>query len=257
MSRGAAEALPFEVDDSLLDRTALGLVVLANEQTTERELQLIAAATGAVDVYTARTPGAVIATPERLAALEREIEQTASWISIGPELRCVALACTAGAMVIGEERMSTLLAGAHPRAATTNPLTAAIAGLRALGAARVALITPYREPVHGAMRDHLEQNGIAVAAHGSFQHEDYDEVSRISVASLRAAAERLLDAGPVDAVFLSCTSLRAVDAIESLEQALGTPVVSSNQALAWHALRLAGRDEAVPGFGRLLRTALP
>nr|WP_246344507.1 aspartate/glutamate racemase family protein [Conexibacter arvalis] len=153
--------------------------------------------------------------------------------------------------------MSTLLAGAHPRAATTNPLTAAIAGLRALGAARVALITPYREPVHGAMRDHLEQNGIAVAAHGSFQHEDYDEVSRISVASLRAAAERLLDAGPVDAVFLSCTSLRAVDAIESLEQALGTPVVSSNQALAWHALRLAGRDEAVPGFGRLLRTALP
>lgn len=256
MSRRTVEPLPFEVDDSLLERTALGLVVLANEQTAEHELQLIAAAAGAVDLYTARTPGAVIATLERLAALEREIEQTASWISIGPQLRAVALACTAGAMVIGERRMSTLLERAHPEAAATNPLTAAIAGLRALGAARVALITPYREPVHGAMRDHLERHEIAVVADGSFRHEDYDEVSRISAAALEAAAARLLEAGPVDAVFLSCTSLRAVAAIEALEQALGTAVVSSNQALAWHALRLAGRDDAVPGFGRLLRTAL-
>jgi maleate isomerase len=30
-------------------------------------------------------------------------------------------------------------------------------------------------------------------------------------------------------------------------------VVTSNQAMAWHALRLAGHVEPVAGFGRLLR----
>ena len=37
-----------------------------------------------------------------------------------------------------------------------------------------------------------------------------------------------------------------------LEAALGKPVVSSNQALAWDCLRQAGCDATVEGFGRLL-----
>jgi maleate isomerase len=33
-------------------------------------------------------------------------------------------------------------------------------------------------------------------------------------------------------------------------------VISSNQALAWHALRIAGYKDPVPNFGRLLRSQL-
>jgi len=36
---------------------------------------------------------------------------------------------------------------------------------------------------------------------------------------------------------------------------LGKPVISSNQACLWRALRLAGVSEPVAGFGRLLREA--
>jgi maleate isomerase len=39
--------------------------------------------------------------------------------------------------------------------------------------------------------------------------------------------------------------------IETLERDLGKPVISSNQAMMWHALRSAGIREAVPGFGKL------
>ena len=54
-----------------------------------------------------------------------------------------------------------------------------------------------------------------------------------------------------DAVFISCTALRTADVIEDIEAALGKPIVTSNQALAWHALRLMGYEDSVPGLGRL------
>jgi maleate isomerase len=54
-------------------------------------------------------------------------------------------------------------------------------------------------------------------------------------------------------VLLSGTGLPTVAVLEMLERDLGKPVISSNQACLWHALRLAGVREAIPGFGRLLR----
>jgi maleate isomerase len=54
---------------------------------------------------------------------------------------------------------------------------------------------------------------------------------------------------------VSCTAIRSGAAIGGLEAELGVPVVTSNQALAWHALRALGLRERVDGFGRLLRAA--
>ena len=54
-----------------------------------------------------------------------------------------------------------------------------------------------------------------------------------------------------DAIFVSCTSLRTFGIIEQLESELARPVVSSNQALAWHLLRLGGIGDAIPELGRL------
>jgi maleate isomerase len=68
------------------------------------------------------------------------------------------------------------------------------------------------------------------------------------------AAALDLGANPgVDAVFVACTSLRVADSVERLERRLDKPVSSSNHALAWHALRLAGWSAQVPGYGRLMQ----
>jgi maleate isomerase len=56
-----------------------------------------------------------------------------------------------------------------------------------------------------------------------------------------------------DAVLLSGTGLPTVRILETLEQDLNKPVLSSNQASLWRALRLAGVRQVVPGFGSLLR----
>ena len=55
-----------------------------------------------------------------------------------------------------------------------------------------------------------------------------------------------------DAVLLSGTGLPTVGVLEMLERDLGKPVISSNQASLWRALRMAGVREPVAGFGRLL-----
>jgi maleate isomerase len=58
-----------------------------------------------------------------------------------------------------------------------------------------------------------------------------------------------------DGYFLSCTNTTQIEAIEELEAALGKPVVSSNQAVLWGALkRLKPRlgEVAMPHLGRLM-----
>ena len=55
----------------------------------------------------------------------------------------------------------------------------------------------------------------------------------------------------VDAVFVACTNLRIAETIHSLEKQLGKPVTSSNHAMAWHALHLAGLSHSQKGWGRL------
>jgi maleate cis-trans isomerase len=55
-----------------------------------------------------------------------------------------------------------------------------------------------------------------------------------------------------DAIVLSCTEMRSVEAIARLENEVGKPVISSNQAMAFQALQLAGIGDAVAGFGQLL-----
>ncbi|MDE0665932.1 MAG: hypothetical protein OXH67_10090, partial [Acidimicrobiaceae bacterium] len=59
-----------------------------------------------------------------------------------------------------------------------------------------------------------------------------------------------------DAVFVSCTSLRLLASVEGLESEVGVPVVSSNMALFWHLLRLAGIADRIDGLGRIFTRQL-
>lgn len=54
-------------------------------------------------------------------------------------------------------------------------------------------------------------------------------------------------------MFISCTGIDALDVIEALEQDLGKPVVTSNQAAYWMCFKMAGIGEPIEGYGRLLR----
>jgi len=244
------ERIPFEVDAGVAARARIGVIVLASDHTVEHELRRVLDLPG-VAFYEARILNDATITPETLRQMEGRIAQTAGLILPGVPLDVVCYGCTSATMVIGEERVFELIASARPEARVTTPITAAFAAFRALDVRRIGVLTPYRDDINRFMRDYIQARGFAVPVFGSFNEENDNRVACISPASIRAA---LLDIGRrdgVDAVFVSCTSLRLAEVAAEVEAELGKPVTSSNHAMAWHALRLAGIDSRLTRFGRL------
>lgn len=248
--------LPHRLDAGIAARARLGLIVLATDQTIEHEWRRIMAGLDGVALYESRIWNDAKITPETLRAMEARIADCAAVIMPGLPLRVVAFGCTSAAMVIGEEGVFARIREARPEARGTTPVTAAFAAFRAFGAQRIAVLTPYRDDVNQAVRRYIEARGFAVPVFGSFNEEDDLRAARIDVASIRDAAVELGRDPRVDAVFVSCTSLRVAEVAREIEAVLGKPVTSSNHAMAWHSLRLAGIDDRLPQWGRLFELPL-
>lgn len=243
--------IPFTLDGGIATRAALGLIVLATDHTMEHEWRAIIGGLPEVAFYESRLYNAPEVNETTLAAMEKDIAPATALILPGDRLDVVAFGCTSGAMVIGEDKVFAHIREARPGIACTTPITGAVEGLKALGARRIALLTPYIDRINRAMRAYMEARGFQVPVMGSFNHEDDNEVARISTTSIRDAAIELGREPSVDAVFVSCTSLRVAEIAAEIEAAIGKPVTSSNHAMAWHALRLARVPDRLPQFGRL------
>jgi maleate isomerase len=226
--------MPYELDAGIGDRAKIGLIVLATDQTIEYECQKLLDIPG-VALYQSRIANSPTITPETLAAMEAGMTEAARVILPGLPLDVVAYGCTSGAMVIGVENVHARIREAKPGVACTTPMEATFAACRALGAKRICFIPPYVDEINRNMRRYIIEQGFEVPVMGSWN---------------------IADDNAVDAVFVSCTNVRLTDQVEALEAELGKPVTSSNHATAWHALRLAGIEDEVPGYGRLFRTPL-
>jgi maleate isomerase len=244
--------IPFELDGGIASRAAIGLMVLATDHTIEHEWRKMLAIDG-VAFYESRLFNSNDITPQSLAAMEGLLTEAARVIRPGERLDVMAYGCTSGSMVIGEDKVFARIREARPGISCTTPITAAFAAFQALGVKRIALLTPYIDSINQMMRRYIEARGYAVPVMGSFNHGDDGEVARITPASIEAAALELGRHPEVDAVFVSCTSLRVAEYVEGMESRLKKPITASNHAMAWHALRLAGVKDARPGFGRLFR----
>lgn len=243
--------IPYKLGKEYGYRGAIGLIVLAVDSTMEQEFRQILPQEG-IALYANRIPFSNQVTRETLAALESDIVKSAELIHPGRRLDVLAFGCTSGTIVIGKDKVFAKLREVRPDIACTTPMVAGVEGCKALGIRRLALLTPYIEEINRMVREFIENHGLEVPVMGSFNNPNDDEVARIAPESLRDA---ILDLGreDVEAVFVSCSSLQVTPVIEECEAKLGKPVMSSNQAMAWHSLRLAGYTDPIPSFGRLLR----
>jgi len=242
--------MPFSMDAGIAHRAAIGVIVLATDQTIEHEYRKIFQIDG-VALYQSRIANSSDINPTTLAKMEQGMTEAAALIRPGMPMDVIAYGCTSGTVVIGEETVFRRMHEAWPTAKCTTPITGAIAGFKAMGVKRIALLTPYIDSVNRLFRTFVQDRGIEVPVIGSFNHENDNEVARISGDSIRRAALELGKHPSVDAVFVSCTSIRLAEVAKDLEAELGKPVTSSNHAMAWHCLRLAGITEPMPQWGRL------
>lgn len=245
------EHLPFQADRGIASRARIGLLVLATDFTIEHEWRRIMTGLDGVALYQSRILNDNQITPETLRAMEPRIAAATDVILPGNSLDVVAYGCTSASMAIGEERVFERIRSVRPDAKCTTPITAAFAAFRALKAKRIGVLTPYRADVNRIVAGYIRARGFEVPVFGSFNEPDDGKVSRITPASIRASVDILLKTAPVDAVFVSCTSVRLAEAAAAIEAETGVPVTSSNHAMAWHALRLAGVNDSLPQWGRL------
>ncbi|WP_432471491.1 maleate cis-trans isomerase family protein [Amphritea sp. HPY] len=231
-------------------RVRIGLVQLATDYTLENDWHQLVG--DEVELYSTRMPYSSEINPTVLRSMENDIGTAAALVAPGQELDVMAYGCTAASMLIGDAQIAAQLTQQRPGLPATNPWNACKAALHHLQAKRIAVLTPYTSDVNLPLFEALEQEGFNVAAFGAFQLTKDTEIPSVHPTSIEAAVKDLLANTQVDAVFLSCTNLRAMQILDKLEQQFGLPMVSSNQAMFWHALRLADSQLTFTGFGRLL-----
>ncbi|MBX2868452.1 MAG: aspartate/glutamate racemase family protein [Acidiferrobacterales bacterium] len=245
------EHLPYEVDHGIAERAKVGLIVLATDYTIEHEWRQIFQNVPGVALYQSRILNEDVVTPETLRAMEPRITACTEVITPGTPLDVVAYGCTSASMAIGEERVFDHIRKAEPEAACTTPITAAFAAFEAFKAKRIGVLTPYSADVNRIVAKYIADRGYVVPVFGSFNEERDSIVSRITPDSIERGVREIVLHAEVDAVFVSCTSVRLVEACAQLEASLGIPLTSSNHAMAWHGLRLAGVEDRLPQLGSL------
>jgi maleate isomerase len=230
-------------------RGRIGLIIPSSNRLSEP--QLTRHSPPGVQFHTTRLrmTGAYHAPP--LETLER-VRGAAAMLA-DAKVDLILFHCTANSMEGGpgaDDAIAATIREATGVPATTTA-TAVMAALRALDVRRFVLLSPYSDATNAHEVHFLEGNGFEVlAAHGLNLPSSDAYISYPPAAWYERVMERLDERA--DGYFLSCTNIRAFEIIEQLEAATGKPVVASNQASLWHALRLIGVPDAVPGLGRLL-----
>jgi maleate isomerase len=229
----------------------LGLIVLQVDETIEPEFRRLLSP--ATTLHVSRIASGAELTPETIAEMEAHLPAAAGLLPPAARFDAVGYACTSGTTLIGAARVAELVGSACTTRTVTDPLTASLRAMQALGARRIGFVSPYVEAVAAPMQAAFEAAGLGVPRAVSFGEEVEACVARIDPASVADAAREVAGQGAVDLVFLSCTNLRTLDVIDALEADLGIPVISSNLALAWDMARRAGATLAPGAPGRLLR----
>ena len=167
--------------------------------------------------------------------------------------------CTSGSFMKGEEfnqgLSRHLSENSGVRVITT--ATAVKNGLSALGLKSVCLVTPYPENRNVWAKTWLSSLGVTVVE--TIRLLPSNESQTVTNAEICRLLPELVYAGikvyrfpKVDGLLLSCTNLRTIEIIEVLEEDFGVPVITSNQASLWAALREVGYRRPIQGYGRLL-----
>ncbi len=235
-------------------RARIGVIVPPTNTVNEAEWNRMAPE--GVTIHSARMPLHTDTTSKagKRALLDDLRKASADLAQAGVDV--IAYGCTAGSMVSPITELSDFMTQTVgvPAVTTAGALVDALA---ALGARRISVATPYHDALNEHERNFLAEHGFETLAltglgYGANGPEEYKCIARVPTDRVYALA-RSVDREEADAILISCTDLATLEVIPRLENELGKPAVSSNQATFWAALRAAGLDLRFDEYGELLR----
>jgi maleate isomerase len=202
-------------------------------------------------------------TPEQLRAMNAQAERAATELA-DARPGVVATACLVAIMAQGpgyhcvaEDSITAALRAEGSDAPVVSSAGALLSGISALGARRVAIVTPYLKPLTQSVIEYLEDAGVEVVDSLSLEVPDNLAVARLDPADLLSHYQKL-DLARADALVLSaCVQMPSLPSIQPVEDKAGIPVLSAATATTFRILQELGLPPEVPGAGRLLSGNLP
>jgi len=235
-------------------RAKLGVIVPPTNTANEAEWNMMAPAD--VTVHSARMPlHSDTSSDAGKKALYDDISRYVKDLAQA-SVDVIAYGCTAGSMISPPDQLADFMAEQSGCKAVTTAQSI-VRALRALGIGRVAVATPYHHALNEAEAAFLAAEGIETVSekglgYGAGGPHEYRNIARVRPDEVYAHALSV-DVPEAQAILISCTDFATATIIEKLETETGKPVVTSNQSTFWLALRTAGIDDSVEGFGKLLR----
>lgn len=237
----------------------IGLIVPSSNVTVETELPRLLArhADESFSFHSSRMRMSAV-TPAGLRAMNVQRERCVMEVAdASPDV--ILYACLVALMAgePGEHRrveslVAEQLATGESLSRVRSSAGALLNGLGALGARRVALVTPYMRPLAERVVRYLEAESVDVHDWAALEVEDNEAVGRIPGERVMEAASQL-DLTGVDALIISaCVQMPSLDLVEQAEDRFGLPVLSAATAGAFTVLEALGLTTVLPGAGALL-----
>jgi arylmalonate decarboxylase len=124
--------------------------------------------------------------------------------------------------------------------------------VRALGARRIAIVSPYSDAVNARAAHYFTiRHGLETVALEGFGATDAYAIGKLGPQNARDAFARI-DRPAIEVFVVPGGNFPTMPSIAAWEREFEKPVVTTNQASFWAMLRAFGSADRVPGFGRLL-----
>jgi maleate isomerase len=240
----------------------IGQIVPSSNTTMETEIPAILRAREAVEAerftfHSSRMRMQHV-TKEELAKMDSDSDRCALELA-DARVDVLGYACLVAIMSMGlgyHKKSEVRLHGRTVEAGGPAPVVtsagALVDGLKAIGAKKVAILTPYMKPLTQLVVDYIEHEGIEVLDSISLEVSNNLEVGLLNPLAPVEHTKKL-NTATVDAIVASaCVQMPSLASIQQIEDRAGMPVLSSSVATTYMMLKKLGLKTYAPGFGSLL-----
>ncbi len=237
-----------EMDAGRHSRARLGFILMSTDLAAEADFFDMAPA--GVGVHITRLKTEDFTTNETLARHVDHMAEAAARLQPDTKPEIVSYHCTSGSIVNGEKRVFEEIRKGAPWAQPMCIATAVVDALQALDAKKIVVGTPYLDEINTVEAAFLNERGFDVLDIQGLNLTTGVDFGRVTPAYWKEFAQEI-DRPDAEAIFLSCSGIRALEVVEEIEKLTGKPVITSNQAQFWSCLRRAGVEDKIEGFGQL------
>ena len=234
-------------------RARLGFILMSTDLSAESDFFDISPKDVAIHITRLKTDDHT--TNETLSKHIEFMADAASRIQPDTKPDVISYSCTSGSIVIGEDKIKEEIKKGAPYAIPMTLVTGVVDALRELKVKNLVVGTPYLDEINTNEAEFLFNKGFSVLNIQGLNLTKGIEFGTVTPDYWIKFAEEINEES-ADAIFLSCGGIRSTEVIDQIEQKVGKPVITSNQAQMWSCLRRAGVEDNISGFGKLFNYQL-